>query len=132
MNQKVSERDVRIAKVQQLRELWINPYAAQYDKIHTIQQVIDFADTNKELRDSEVLVPSPYIQISTAGRVMLTRTHGALTFVRLQDETGIIQIMLHKDNCAIHTQDQGIQKNIFIKKITKKQRKKQKNIVAKE
>lgn len=112
MNQKVSERDVRIAKVQQLRELWINPYAAQYDKIHTIQQVIDFADTNKELRDSEVLVPSPYIQISTAGRVMLTRTHGALTFVRLQDETGIIQIMLHKDNCAIHTQDQGIQKNI--------------------
>ncbi|MBP7061225.1 hypothetical protein KA037_01760 [Patescibacteria group bacterium] len=57
-------------------------------------------------------MPSPYIQISTAGRVMLTRTHGALTFVRLQDETGIIQIMLHKDNCAIHTQDQGIQKNI--------------------
>lgn len=43
MNQKQSERDVRIAKVQQLRDRGINPYASKYDKTHTIAQVISLA-----------------------------------------------------------------------------------------
>lgn len=101
MNQKVSERDVRITKVKQLKDLGINPYASKYVKTHTIQQVIAIASGKKELRDSEVIVPNPVLEVSTAGRVTLARTHGALTFVRLQDETGEIQVMLHRDNCVV-------------------------------
>lgn len=112
MNQKVSERDVRIAKVQQLRTRGINPYVEKYPKTQTIAQVVAFADSKPSLRDSEVIVPSPVIEVTTAGRVLLTRTHGALTFVRLQDQTGIIQVMLHKDNCTLRLETGEEKKNI--------------------
>jgi lysyl-tRNA synthetase class II len=112
MNQKVSERDVRIAKVQQLRTRGINPYVEKYPKTQTIEQVVAFAESKKTLRDSELIVPSPTIEVTTAGRVLLTRTHGALTFVRLQDQTGIIQVMLHKDNCTLRLETGETKKDI--------------------
>ena len=108
----MSERDVRIAKVQQLRDLGVNPYVEKYPKAQTIHQVITFAETKSSLRDSEVIVPSPIVEVTTAGRVLLARTHGALTFVRLQDQTGIIQIMLHKDNCMLRLETNTEKKEI--------------------
>lgn len=112
MNQKVSERDVRIQKVQQLRTRGINPYVEKYPKTQTIEQVVAFADSKKSLRDSETIVPSPTIEVTTAGRILLVRAHGALTFVRLQDQTGIIQVMLHKDNCTLRLETGEAKKDI--------------------
>jgi lysyl-tRNA synthetase, class II len=37
-------------------------------------------------------------QVKTAGRIMSWRTHGKVVFLDLQDNTGKIQVLLHKDN----------------------------------
>jgi lysyl-tRNA synthetase class II len=41
------------------------------------------------------------MQVKTAGRVMLYRTHGKLAFAKLLDSTEEIQLMFHKDNCKL-------------------------------
>jgi lysyl-tRNA synthetase, class II len=104
MSERKSEYQVRKEKLEQLRARGINPYAAQYDKTHAIQHIID--TVGESLRDVEQVIADPQIQVSIAWRVMLTRTHGAITFLRIQDETGIIQVMLHKNNCQLVAKDE--------------------------
>jgi lysyl-tRNA synthetase class II len=41
------------------------------------------------------------MQISTAGRLMLYRSHGKLAFAKLMDSTAQIQLMFHRDQCKI-------------------------------
>jgi lysyl-tRNA synthetase class 2 len=101
MLERKSEYQVRKEKVEQLRARGINPYVENFDKTEQIASIIESYDGKSDLRDSEIIVPSPVIQVSTAGRVMLFRTHGKLSFARIQDGTDIIQVMFHKDNCQI-------------------------------
>lgn len=112
MSERKSEYQVRKEKLEQLRTIGIIPYAAQYDKTHMINQVLEMEQTKKSMRDSQDIVTDPILEVSIAGRVMLSRTHGALTFVHLQDESGLVQVMLHRDNCAIVDQS-GIPQKKF-------------------
>gem|GEM_PF-1756138 len=41
MIERQSERDIRIQKVQTLRDLGINPYAQSWDKTHMIGNLLD-------------------------------------------------------------------------------------------
>ena len=100
MNQQLSERDVRIQKVEKIKNMGIIPFAQSYDKTHTITNIISTYE-NKELRDIEIIIPSPEVQVSTAGRITLYRSHGKLAFARLLDSTDQIQLMFHRDNCNI-------------------------------
>jgi len=98
----LGERETRIAKVSKLRAMGINPYAQSFDKKNLIGDIIRDYET-KELRDINDIIPAPAMQVQTAGRVMLYRTHGKLAFARLLDSTEQIQLMFHRENCKIIT-----------------------------
>jgi len=101
MSERKSEYQVRKEKLEHLRVRGINPYVENFDKTHTIRDIIASYDPKADLRNSEVIVWSPVMQVSTAWRVTLFRTHGKLSFARIQDGTGEIQVMFHRDNCYI-------------------------------
>jgi len=54
-----------------------------------------------QFRDINDIIAGPRANISTAGRLMLYRTHGKLSFGKLMDESGEIQVMWHKDACGL-------------------------------
>ena len=96
------ERDVRIGKVQKMKDMGVIPYAQSFSKKDLIGDIIRTSD-GKAFRDVNDIIPSPELQVTTAGRVMLYRSHGKLAFAKLLDSTGEIQLMFHKDNCKLLT-----------------------------
>ena len=99
------EREVRIAKVHKMKAMGIIPYAQSFNKKNLISDIIKDYEI-KEHRDINDIIPNPVIQVQTAGRVMLYRSHGKLAFAKLLDSTAEIQLMFHRDNCKILTNDQ--------------------------
>ena len=74
----LTEREVRIQKTQKMLKMGIHPYAQSFEKKDLIQDIIkQYSD--KSLRESEEVVQNPQIQVKTAGRVMLYRSHGKLS-----------------------------------------------------
>lgn len=100
----VGERETRIAKAKKIKTMGIIPYAQSFDKKDLISDIIKDYET-KEHRDINDIIPNPEIQVKTAGRVMLYRSHGKLAFAKLLDSTEQIQLMFHRDNCKIITND---------------------------
>lgn len=100
----VGERETRIAKAKKMKDMGIIPYAQSFDKKDLISDIIKDYET-KDHRDIEVIIPNPEIQVKTAGRLMLYRSHGKLAFAKLLDSTEQIQLMFHRDNCKIITQE---------------------------
>ncbi len=88
----MSEEDIRAArleKVEQLKQLKINPYAYRWDSTHHAAELQEkFADlpTGEEVD----------LEVTIAGRIMTRRFLGKLAFFTLQDETGTIQLYLEK------------------------------------
>ncbi len=104
MSEKISERDVRIQKVQELRQMGINPYAPKFKKLDRIDHLLENRNEKQQmwlLRDIEEIIAQPRREISLAGRLTLYRTHGKLSFGKLMDEHGEIQLMRHRDNCKL-------------------------------
>lgn len=95
-----SERDVRISKIHKMKEMWVVPFAQSFDKKNLISDIHKEYEP-KELRDINDIILSPVNQVSTAGRLMLHRSHGKLIFAKLLDSTDKIQLMFHKDNCKV-------------------------------
>ncbi|PLZ87799.1 lysine--tRNA ligase [Fischerella thermalis] len=83
-------RTTRLEKVEQLRQLGMNPYAYRWESTHYAAQLQEkFADlANGEEVD---------IDVAIAGRIMARRVMGKLAFFSLQDETGKIQLYLEKN-----------------------------------
>lgn len=52
-------------------------------------------------RDINDIIAGPRPSWQTAGRLTLFRAHGKLSFGRLMDESGEIQLMWHRDACAL-------------------------------
>ena len=73
-------KKAREEKLQKVKELGWNPYAASYEKKHMIS----------EARESEGKT------VKTAGRLYSLREHGNIAFADLKDETGRIQIFFQK------------------------------------
>ena len=96
----LGEREVRINKIQKLLSMWIHPYAQSFKKENYIEDIIKNYE-NKELREIETIIESPEIQVTTAWRLMLYRSHGKLAFGKILDSTAQIQLMFHRDNCKI-------------------------------
>ena len=82
-------RAARLEKVEQLKQLGINPYAYSWESTHHAAELQEkYADLpSGEEVDVEVVV---------AGRIMARRVFGKLAFFTLQDETGQIQLYLDK------------------------------------
>lgn len=83
------QRAVRLEKVEQLKQLGINPYAYRWEVTHQAAPLqAKFAD----LPAGEGVDFS----VAIAGRIMARRVFGKLAFFTLQDETGTIQLYLEK------------------------------------
>ena len=98
--EQLSERDVRIQKIEKMKNLWVVPFAQHFDKEQSIKKIVD-EYSNKEMREIEVIIPSPEKQIKTAWRLMLYRSFGKLSFWTIMDGSEKIQVMFHRDNCKI-------------------------------
>ena len=78
----VAERANRLAKLEVMKSAGIHPYPARFDK------KIDLADA-KLLSEND--------PVKTAGRIMLFRQMGSITFAHIQDFTGRMQVIFKKD-----------------------------------
>ena len=74
--------DERKRKLKELKEQGINPYPAKTDKKQTCQECLDSKLSTK---------------VITAGRLMTKRELGKISFARLKDGTGDIQIVFQQD-----------------------------------
>ena len=73
---------IRHDKAQKMRTGGRDPYPSAFARSHTLHET-------KELKDGKT--------VSTAGRVMLLRDMGGVTFAHLQDHTGRMQIAFKQD-----------------------------------
>lgn len=81
-----SEREDRIKKLAQLKKLNINPYPAKSKRTHLISEILNnFAKLEKAKK-----------KVTLAGRLTGKREHGNLTFVKLKDASGEIQLAFSK------------------------------------
>jgi lysyl-tRNA synthetase class II len=81
------ERARRLAKIDALRDSGVDPYPIRYDRDHTIAKV----------REEHVqLAPDTETaeEVRVAGRLMLKRQQGKLTFAQLRDGTAQIQLFV--------------------------------------
>ncbi|MBD2774895.1 lysine--tRNA ligase [Iningainema tapete] len=88
----MSEEDIRatrLEKVEQLKQLGMNPYAYRWEITHHAAELQEkFAD----LASGEEVD----LDVAIAGRIMARRVFGKLAFFTLEDETGTIQLYLDK------------------------------------
>ena len=81
------EEQDRIGRLNKLCEHGVNPYPSKGERTHLIEKFLEvFDDLHKVNQPTKLL-----------GRILLFRRHGGLTFAQLQDETGVVQIVLRKD-----------------------------------
>ena len=78
---------IRRAKVHAMRERGVDPYATDFDRQEMIGPIrAEYADLGADERTGRI--------VHIAGRVMLNRVSGKLTFAQVRDWTGQIQVML--------------------------------------
>jgi lysyl-tRNA synthetase class 2 len=80
----LTEEDVRLKKVDILREKGINPYAYSFARKNQISEIINKYGTLKPDEISED-------HFTLAGRIMAKREHGKAIFGNVKDESGEIQ-----------------------------------------
>ncbi len=83
-----AERDVRLKRLSSLEANGLDPYPSEVERSHTLAEVLGNFD---DLLKSQQLV-------TVVGRVRAWRSIGALTFVKLEDGSGLIQIVLRQDD----------------------------------
>ncbi|MBI3766673.1 MAG: lysine--tRNA ligase, partial [Ignavibacteriales bacterium] len=78
-------RDIRLGKAEALRTMGINPYPSKASRTHYAKIILD--DYNAHEGQT----------VTVSGRLMSIRTHGALTFGHVQDQTGRIQLYIRRE-----------------------------------
>jgi len=84
----------RIEKANKLRELGINPYDNESNRNTTIGQYIDVNSdiaSTEEKRDENR-------NFTVAGRIKFFRIMGKASFLKIEDESGMLQIYVTRDN----------------------------------
>ncbi|MFH1482214.1 MAG: lysine--tRNA ligase [Patescibacteria group bacterium] len=84
--EKVSERDDRLKKLEEINKMGVDPYPSKTTRDYLISQVlVDFDQLNEK-----------QTQIIIAGRLRSLREHGNLTFANLEDGSGNLQLAFSK------------------------------------
>lgn len=83
----IQEEVVRRERLARLKEAKINPYPSSATRSHMANDVLHQFE---KLESSKTIV-------DLSGRILSIRRHGGLTFATLKDESGTIQIALHRD-----------------------------------
>jgi lysyl-tRNA synthetase class 2 len=85
------ERDRRIAKLDELRDAGVEPYPVRFDRDHTTAQVrAEHPDLEPGTETEDV--------VRVAGRILLLRRQGKLTFATMRDGTGPIQLFVSQQD----------------------------------
>jgi len=82
---------IRLQKIERLRAAGKIPYASSFDRTHTMIEA-------REAKDGTI--------VSIAGRIMLHRDMGKLTFAALQDHSGRLQIAFKTDEMGQEAYDE--------------------------
>jgi len=82
-----NEHEIRMAKIQKMREEGFSPWPAYKPVSHTASQALELAQQSPE--SSQV--------IAVAGRMLTKRDHGKTFFCVIQDRTCRLQIYIKKD-----------------------------------
>lgn len=83
---------IRRGKLDELRELGIDPFGSKFERTHHAKQVLENCDalSSEELDEQ-------HHEVSLAGRIMQKRAMGKASFAHIQDITGRIQIYVRED-----------------------------------
>jgi lysyl-tRNA synthetase class 2 len=84
MTQEEMDRTKRLSF---LKKEGVDPYPSKADRTHTVLEFINCFENVHTNQDAVTLL----------GRIKLLRKHGALTFARITDETGQVQIAIRKN-----------------------------------
>ncbi|GAB4239368.1 MAG: lysine--tRNA ligase [Stanieria sp.] len=82
-------RATRIEKVEELKQLGLNPYAYKWEVTH---HAAELQEKYRDLADGEEVED----EVAIAGRIVARRVFGKLAFFEIQDKTGKIQLYLDK------------------------------------
>lgn len=80
-------KKTRIQKLEKITRTGMNPYPAQSERTHTIQEALENFDALSQGSK----------EITLTGRVRLIRSHGGSTFLHLEDESGKMQLFSKRD-----------------------------------
>ncbi len=103
-----SETIDRIAKLERIKSLGVNPFATKFDITSPISEIaIKYPAKLEEggvsgFRTIEAIIPTPTDETSIAGRVLLHRSFGKICFATISDGTGKMQILFARENCSIN------------------------------
>ena len=82
--------DQRREKLEEIRQLGVDPYAYKYSPTHTTQEIREqFAEVGDQ--------PDETKSVRVAGRIMTKRDHGKSGFAHLQDSSGRLQIYVRQN-----------------------------------
>lgn len=98
----------RIEKAEKLREVGINPYSNESSRNCTIAK---FLNVNSDIAKTEEKRDASR-SYTVAGRIKLYRLMGKASFLKIEDESGILQIYVARDNLP-----EGFYNDIFKKNI---------------
>lgn len=86
-------RQIRLQKVQAMRDAGINPFEYTFDVSHTASELSSMYQDRLEPGEED----TAGVTIATAGRILTRRVFGKLAFFTIQDETGILQLQLDQN-----------------------------------
>jgi lysyl-tRNA synthetase class 2 len=90
------EFEDRKKKLKEFRKEGIQPFPERFERTHYLAQARAEGE-QKGTRELEAIIAKPKTDMHLAGRLMLVRPHGKLTFASLKDHTGKLQICFMKD-----------------------------------
>ena len=100
----------RIEKAEKLREAGINPYSNESFKDSSIS---NFLSVNNDVFDIEEKRDENRT-FTVAGRIKLYRLMGKASFIKIEDETGMLQVYVARDNLPENFYNDIFKKNIEV------------------
>ncbi len=100
----------RIEKAETLKKLGINPYANDSKRNTTVEK---FLFVNSDLMQAEEK-RDEHRQYCVAGRIKFFRIMGKASFLKIEDESGMLQIYVARDNLPEGFYNDVIKKNVEV------------------
>lgn len=104
------QQQIRREKLDQLRELNVNPYPYNYEVTHHSEEILDDPSLITDSPDQ----PEDATRVSIAGRVMTRRIMGKASFFNLQDSEGVIQVYIRRDDVGVEEYNKVFKKLVDI------------------